>query len=165
MFRPYFIVLYMRFQVPQFIEVEDKIFGPLTFKQFVYIVGGAGVSFIIFRALPLFFALLLIAPIMGFSLALAFYKINDRPFVNILESAFNYLLKGKLYLWRKEERLEKEAREAAFRTEELGAVPKLTEGKLKDIAWSLDVQESIYAGEKREQKARALNTQSSDLKL
>ena len=27
----------MQYQVPQFIEVEDKIFGPLTFKQFLYI--------------------------------------------------------------------------------------------------------------------------------
>ena len=30
----------MQYQVPQFIEVEDKIFGPLTFKQLVYVVGG-----------------------------------------------------------------------------------------------------------------------------
>ncbi|TSC61742.1 MAG: SsrA-binding protein, partial [Parcubacteria group bacterium Athens0416_74] len=32
----------MQFQVPQFIEVEDKIVGPLTFKQFVFIAGGLG---------------------------------------------------------------------------------------------------------------------------
>ena len=34
----------MRFEVPQFVDIEDKIFGPLTFKQFIYIAGGAGVS-------------------------------------------------------------------------------------------------------------------------
>ncbi len=32
----------MRFEVPQFIDVEDKIFGPFTFKQFLYLAGGAG---------------------------------------------------------------------------------------------------------------------------
>ncbi|TSC80302.1 MAG: hypothetical protein G01um101429_152 [Parcubacteria group bacterium Gr01-1014_29] len=31
-----------QFQVPQFIEVEDKIFGPLTTKQFFYLLGGGG---------------------------------------------------------------------------------------------------------------------------
>ena len=38
----------MRFQVPQFIEVEDKIFGPMTLKQFIYMAGGAGLSFLIY---------------------------------------------------------------------------------------------------------------------
>jgi len=32
----------MRFEVPQFIEVEDKIFGPFTWKQFIYLMGGEG---------------------------------------------------------------------------------------------------------------------------
>ena len=44
----------MRFQVPQFIEVEDKIFGPLTFKQFVYVTGGVGLAVILFLFLPRF---------------------------------------------------------------------------------------------------------------
>ena len=35
----------MRFQVPQFIEIESKIFGPLTFKQFIYLAGGGGRNF------------------------------------------------------------------------------------------------------------------------
>jgi hypothetical protein len=42
----------MRFQVPQFIEVEDKIFGPLTVKQFIYLAGGAGLVFILYHFLP-----------------------------------------------------------------------------------------------------------------
>ena len=42
----------MRFQVPQFIEVEDKIFGPLTLKQFLYTAGGAAVGFIIWSIFP-----------------------------------------------------------------------------------------------------------------
>ena len=78
----------MRYQVPQFIEIEDKIIGPLTIKQFVYLVGGAGMCFIAYTFLPLILALLLIAGIVPLSLALAFYKINNKPFVDFLESAF-----------------------------------------------------------------------------
>ena len=91
----------MQFQVPQFIEVEDKIFGPLTFKQFIYLVGGAAMCFVLYIILPFFFAVLLIIPFAGFSLALAFYKINNRPFISVVESALNYTLKGKLYVWKK----------------------------------------------------------------
>jgi hypothetical protein len=39
----------MRYQVPQFIDVEDKVIGPLTIKQFIYLAGGAGMCFVIFH--------------------------------------------------------------------------------------------------------------------
>ena len=41
----------MRFEVPQFIEIEDKIFGPFTWKQFVYLAGGVGLAAVIFFSL------------------------------------------------------------------------------------------------------------------
>ena len=77
----------MRFQVPQFIEIEDKIFGPLTLKQFIYLAGGGGISFVIYSIIPyIIVALFFIVPVMIFSVALAFYKINGKPFIFILES-------------------------------------------------------------------------------
>ncbi|MFM2414709.1 MAG: hypothetical protein RI911_402, partial [Candidatus Parcubacteria bacterium] len=90
----------MQFSVPQFIEVEDKIFGPFTFKQFIFLIGGAGLSYFVYSVLPQKIALLAMLPVMGFSLALAFYKINDRPFLVVLESAFYYMIHGKLFLWK-----------------------------------------------------------------
>ena len=39
----------MQFKVPQFLDIEDKIFGPFTFKEFVYLAGGAGLCFILYR--------------------------------------------------------------------------------------------------------------------
>ncbi|MAG12508.1 hypothetical protein CL630_01720 [bacterium] len=149
----------MRFQVPQFIEVEDKIFGPFTFKQFIYLAGGAGISFILYKALPLFFAILFISPILVLTLALAFYKINKKPFVAILESAFRYTLQKKLYIWKKEEKKIKKKAQAPH-TDPLIVVPRLSDSKLKDIAWSLDVHESIYAGQEGEQKKRARQIKS-----
>jgi hypothetical protein len=38
----------MRFEVPQFIEIEAKIVGPLTWKQFVYVAGGVGLLVILY---------------------------------------------------------------------------------------------------------------------
>src|SRR5262245_3475318 len=92
----------MQFQVPQFIEVEDKIFGPLTFKQFVYILGGVGGAYLLWRTFPLVVAGPLILLIAGFSAALAFFQFNGRPFILGVESAFYYAIRSKLYLWNNE---------------------------------------------------------------
>src|SRR3990167_9771000 len=89
----------MQFQVPQFIEVEDKIFGPLTFKQFVYVAGGAGAAYLLFRLFPIYLSLPLIAGVGGLAAALAFVKWNGRPFILALESAVYFFLRTKLYLW------------------------------------------------------------------
>lgn len=94
----------MRFEVPQFIEIEDKIFGPFTWKQFVYLVGGGGALFIIYSLTPLIITIILGGPVVAFACALAFYKYNERPFVHTLEAFAGYLMRSKLYLWRKEDK-------------------------------------------------------------
>ncbi|MEX0919273.1 MAG: PrgI family protein [Parcubacteria group bacterium] len=133
----------MRFQVPQFIEVEDKIFGPLTFKQFIYTAGGVGVAVVLFTLLPRFLAILLGVPIIIFSLALAFYKVNDKPFINIVEAFFKYLSTSKLYIWKKADAPQPTtSNKPANNPVEQVHVPKLSESKLKDLTWRLDIKEN-----------------------
>ncbi|MFC1775296.1 PrgI family protein [Patescibacteria group bacterium] len=134
----------MQHQTPQFIEVEDKIFGPFTFRQFLYLAGGAGISFIIYILIPIkFFAFLFIAPVIVLSLALAFYKINNRPFIQVMESAFSYWVGDKLYIWKKEQKKAR-TQEVEKEVDTSGLiVPKLSDSKLKDISWSLDVHKKI----------------------
>lgn len=136
----------MRFQVPQFIEVEDKIFGPLTLKQFIYMVGGGGLSFMIYVFLDsLILSFIPIAIIMSVSATLAFFKINNKPFVEVVEAAFHYYIGNKLYIWKKEEIQPKKQKES----EDVSSfasimVPKISDSKLKDLTWSLDIKESMY---------------------
>lgn len=91
----------MRFNVPKYIDIEDKIFGPLTFKQFVYLVGGAGLSVIVIWLSPHF---LITAPavlaVVSFSLALAFWEYNGKPFIYTVRSAFSYLTSTRTYVWK-----------------------------------------------------------------
>ncbi|MEK7072006.1 MAG: PrgI family protein [Patescibacteria group bacterium] len=135
----------MQFQVPQFIEIEDKIFGPLTLKQFLYLAGGAGACVALFIYIPYkIVAILLIIPIASFSLALAFYKINNRPFIEVVQSYFYYSLGSKLYLWKKAEK--KPVSQLADQVEQVKSmlsVPKMSESKLKDITWSLDIKQNL----------------------
>ena len=132
----------MRFQVPQFIEIEDKLFGPLTFKQFIYVAGGVGLSVILFLFLPTFLAIIIALPIVLFAAALAFYKVNSKPFVNVVEAFVKYTLTNKLYIWKKEEKavVAKEAMEG--KPLEQVYVPKLSSSKLKELTWSLDIKEN-----------------------
>jgi len=132
----------MQYQVPQFIEIEDKIFGPLTFKQFVYIAGGAGMCFLGYRFIPMPFSIFIVAPIAAFSVALAFYKVNNRPFIDTIESAVRFFLGGKLYLWQKREK-PKTPEEIAELPKGAIYIPKLSQSKLKELTWSLDINESV----------------------
>ena len=132
----------MQFQVPQFIEVEDKLFGPLTATQFIYLVGGGGFAVAMWLMLPLWAAILLGAPVAGLGLALAFYKVNERPLISVLESAFEYFFKSKLYIWahKKNPPAPTDAKERE--NDPAKFVPAATANKLKDLAWSLDVHET-----------------------
>lgn len=134
----------MQFQVPQFIDVEDKIFGPFTFKQFIYLLGGAGASFALYKLLPIYFSIPLIIPIATLALALTFYKVNNRPFIAIMESAVNYYIGAKLYIWKQKREMKKKEEAKKEEEEEDGLsnfnyIPKLSNSKLKDLSWSLDV--------------------------
>ncbi len=93
----------MRFEVPQFIEVEDKIVGPLTWKQFIYLAGGAGLLIILYVMLPFILFAIVGLPLGALAGFLAFHRINNRPFSIFLESFVNYMSKGKLYFWQKEQ--------------------------------------------------------------
>ena len=143
----------MRFQVPQFIEVEDKIFGPLTLKQFIFMAGGGGLSFLIYIFINnILFASIPILAVMAMSTTLAFYKVNNRPFINVLESAFKYWLGNKLYIWKKESKPKPEDTVTAIKDAKNYAgimVPKIADSKLKDLAWSLDIKESIYSNKRQ----------------
>lgn len=138
----------MQFQTPQFIEVEDKVFaGTLSFRQFLYLAGAAGISYVLYVSLPFFFAALLILPIAGLGIALAFLKIHNRPFIEVLEAAFMYVTRAKLYIWsqdwKKKEAQKKAVNQESVPSQETMHVPSLSQSKLKDIAWSLDVQKNV----------------------
>lgn len=131
----------MRFQVPQFIEIEDKIFGPLTFKQFIYVAGSIGISVVLFVFLPKFLAILLALPILIFGSMLAFYKINGKPFVNVVEAFVKYAMTSKLYIWKKIDKPRSANSEVnAPKSFDQVHVPKLSESKLKEMTWNLDVK-------------------------
>ncbi len=96
----------MRFQVPQFIEQETKIAGPLTFKQFA-LMGAAGVAVVIlFAAFGktnfLVFAFLSTLVVISV-LALAFVRVSGRSLPLLLGNFLLYSFSSRIYLWKKKD--------------------------------------------------------------
>ena len=92
----------MEHTVPQFIEREPPIVGPMTFKQFI-IVGVAGAFCIfIYFFIPLTYFIIIAVIVMGSAIALAFVKIQSVPLPTYLKVFFLFLFKPKIYLWEKE---------------------------------------------------------------
>jgi len=146
----------MQFHVPQFLEVEDRMFGFLTLKQFLYIAGGCGLAYVAYTYLYWFLAYPLIFASIGLGFALAFAKVNSQPFIAIIDAFLHYIAAPKLYVWKK---ISKPiAKKGEDKTIQTGIyVPPLSSTRLKDIAWSLDIQsnnpgnEQINSGQEHRQ--------------
>jgi hypothetical protein len=95
----------MRYTVPQFIEHEAKIIGPLTFKQFVYLaIAGAG-CFVVYFMAP-FSVFLISCVVLGLgAVAFAFLKIGGRSLPTMIGNFLTYSLTPKMYIWRKKEQV------------------------------------------------------------
>jgi len=88
--------------VPQYIDVEDKIAGPLTWKHLGWIFGGSGIMLIAFTFLDKMMFLMVAIPIGLITAALAFYKPNGIPFISFLGYGFTYLFQPKVYTWQRD---------------------------------------------------------------
>ena len=146
----------MQHSVPQFIDIEDKIIGPLSFRQAIYMAGGIGIAWSIFVLLsklsasfPFILKVIIAIPFVGIGAALAFLKMNNRPFIFYAQSFFKFQTRPKKFIWKKghkkdgvEDRVHlsqsKKDEELIGVNKEL--VPRITRSKIKDLALSLDME-------------------------
>lgn len=92
----------MQFVVPQFISDEAHILGPIAVRQFVIMLVAAGILFVIFKLTDFALFLVIGIPIILFTLVLAFYQPNGRPFHFFLLNLIQTLSRPSLRVWRKE---------------------------------------------------------------
>lgn len=135
----------MQYKVPQNIDQEDKILGPLTFIQFIYVlIGGA----IVILSLALFdtaLFLLIAVPTIILTACFALVKVQDQPFSRFFVSFFVYLLQPKRRIWHdaeEEARLKQQAVEAA---EAAALAKKQAKKKAKDIAPAMSTVKNAKA--------------------
>lgn len=93
----------MQFPVPQFTDVEDRIIGPLTVKQFMILFGAGIIIFLGYSAsksllVTIFFFVLFGMPALG----LAFGKLNGRPIYSTFGFFLRYLSSPKVMVFHRE---------------------------------------------------------------
>lgn len=93
----------MRFQVPQNLDIPDTIFFGMSFLQLLYLGGGIGLLFILYLFTGSFIITVIIGlPVCGIAALLAFFRLNNQPFVIILQSVIQFSAKKRMYVWKKE---------------------------------------------------------------
>lgn len=90
-----------QFVVPQFIEVEDKIFGPITIRQFLILLVAGLTIFAAYRLAD--FALFITVAVLvgGLALVFAFAKVNGQNFHYFLLNILQTIRKPSLRIWNK----------------------------------------------------------------
>lgn len=91
----------MQTSVPQFIDVEDKVVGPFTVKQAVYLISGGTIIFILNFFLEPFALVIAGAPIVVLALALAFAKPEGRPFLVYFSNSIRHFFTPSQYIWKR----------------------------------------------------------------
>ncbi|MBI5072129.1 PrgI family protein [Candidatus Falkowbacteria bacterium] len=91
-----------QFVIPQFIDVEDKIIGPITTRQFIILLAVTIILFIAYKLFTFFYFLVFGIPVFGLGIVLAFIKVNGQPFHFFLLNLIQTMRRPKLRVWNKE---------------------------------------------------------------
>lgn len=91
-----------QFTVPQFIEVEDKILGPITIRQFLIILAGGIIDFLGWRYGDMAMFTLVLSLSGGLTLLFAFVKINGQSFHYFVLNIIQTGKKPSLRIWKKD---------------------------------------------------------------
>lgn len=91
----------MQFNVPQFTDIEDKVIGPLSMKQFLMFLGGGLLLLIVWYLSSLLAVIIIGLPLVGFLAASVFVKINGRSFFTFFSSWVKYLTSPRIYVWKR----------------------------------------------------------------
>ena len=88
------------YKVPQDVEAEDKLLGPFSFRQFIYLIVAALAIFLAWGLAQIFLGLAVIpVPIALFFLVMALPLKKDQPMETYFTAIVRFLLKPRLRLW------------------------------------------------------------------
>lgn len=106
----------LQYKVPQKIDMEDKIIGPLTLKQFTYLMVGGMITYATIKSYNITLFLFFGLPVGLIALALAFIKVQDQPFSKFLLSLTMYFIKPRSRIWSKDWQMKFEQKEIVQKT-------------------------------------------------
>lgn len=91
------------FHVPQFIDIEPKIIGPITIRQFVLMMIAGMIDFVLYKLLDILYFGIFGGILTVVLLVFAFVRINGMPFHNFFLNLLQTLRRPNLRIWKKVE--------------------------------------------------------------
>jgi hypothetical protein len=91
----------MMFNVPQFIDVEDKIAGPLTWRQILWMIGMGAVLMILYGIFDSATFFILAIPVIIVFALFAFYRPNGVTMIEFAMHGFLFLFQPKVAVWER----------------------------------------------------------------
>ncbi len=133
----------MQYSVPQFIDVEDKVVGPFTGKQALFLILGFGVLLILFTFLQFFIFIIMAIPVIVIALAFAFWKPKGFSVSQWIGNIISFYTTSHLYIWRREpdSRMFKQTQRKQT-AKEVQIIP-VSRNRIKELAWLLDTSTSV----------------------
>ena len=92
-----------QFQVPQFIDVEDKILGPITMRQFFIMLIPMGSGILLYFLLRFWLVVIIEIPLIAGCALFAFYRPYGMRFSRFFSAFLSYSLKPRMFIWKREE--------------------------------------------------------------
>jgi hypothetical protein len=129
----------MQFAVPQFTDVEDKLIGPLTLKQFLVLLATGGLILFFYSILKLnvfFFFFAIPTGLVG--ILLAFGKFNGRPVLGYAPVFLTFLSKPRSRVFKREELNVSMTFKADKPQVAVQKVDDADQGRLRKLAYLLD---------------------------
>lgn len=91
----------MVFNVPQFIDVEDKVAGPLTWKQILWMIGLGAILFTCYNIFEFAFFFIVGIPVTIFFVLMAFYRPGGISMLSFTIHGVFFLLQPKVAVWER----------------------------------------------------------------
>lgn len=91
----------MMSNVPQFIDIEDKVAGPLTWRQLLWVIAMGIILLVLYNMLPGIAFIVVAIPIVLFFSALAFYRPQGQSLISFLGHGFFFFFRPKVAVWER----------------------------------------------------------------
>ena len=138
----------MMFSVPQFIDVEDKIAGPLTWRQLLWMIGMGAALLTFFNLFDTTLFIVIAIPTILLFVLFAFYRPNGFPMTTFAFYAILFLFRPKVSVWERPVKVRPLAKEPEKKdTPSVTGSKQIELEKLKELARILDNRGK--AGDKR----------------
>lgn len=134
----------MLINVPQYIDVEDKVAGPLTMKQLGWVIALGIILLILWNMVPFPGSIVIGFPIAVVFIALAFFKPYGQPMISFVIFGIMYFFRPKVYVWKRAPQNIINIPQKAKTEQHFSQDKHLTADSIRDLAQLLDSEGTSY---------------------